>query len=102
MRRLLAALEPVPAKLAVLLGSRFTLADAALFGQLAMNLEDPEASDFIARAAPTTTPGCARSTKTTSPATSPAPRWPCTADLAPLFAEIGRTYVPLMQQQMRL
>ena len=48
MTRLLAALEPVLQKRPFLLGSRFTLADAALFGQLAMNLEDPEASDFIA------------------------------------------------------
>ncbi len=101
MTRLLAALEPVLQKRPFLLGSRFTLADAALFGQLAMNLEDPEASDFIARAAPTTHAWLREIYKGRFPGHESGAALAVHADLAPLFAEIGRTYVPLMQQQQR-
>lgn len=101
MARLLAALEPILQKRPFLFGSRFTLADAALFGQLAMNLEDPEASDFIARAAPTTHGWLREIYKGRFPGHEPGARLAVHADLAPLFAEIGRTYVPLMQQQQR-
>ena len=51
---LLAALEPVLSRRPYLLGTRFTLADASLYGQLGMNRTDPSARAWIARAAPAT------------------------------------------------
>jgi glutathione S-transferase len=49
---LLAALEPLLAARPFLFGERFTLADASVYGQLAMNLSDPSASELIRRRAP--------------------------------------------------
>ena len=51
-RGLLAALEPLLAAQPFLFGERFTLADASVYGQLAMNLSDPSASELIRRRAP--------------------------------------------------
>lgn len=99
--RLLAALEPVLAQRPFLFGRRFTLADAALFGQLAMNLEDPEANDYIARTAPTTHAWLRAIYDGRFPGYEPGAPLAVHDDLQPLFAEIGRTYVPLMQQQLR-
>ena len=45
--RLLAALEPLLASRNFVLGERFTLADASLYGQLGMNLSDPSACTWI-------------------------------------------------------
>lgn len=101
MSRLLAALEPVLQKRPFLFGRRFTLADAALFGQLSMNLEDPQASDFIARAAPTTHAWLREIYEGRFPGHESGAPLAVPPDLEPLFAEIGRTYVPLMQQQQR-
>jgi glutathione S-transferase len=49
---LLAALEPLLAATPFLFGERFTLADASVFGQLAMNLSDPSANASIRSRAP--------------------------------------------------
>ena len=49
---LLAALEPRLAAQPFLFGERFTLADASVYGQLAMNLSDPSASALIRGRAP--------------------------------------------------
>lgn len=101
MLRLLAALEPVLRRRPFLLGSRFTLADASLYGQLAMNLEDPEACALIAARAPQTHAWLRAIYKGEFPGYEPGAPLSLHADLQPLLAEIGRTYVPLMQQQLR-
>jgi hypothetical protein len=79
-----------------LLGERFTLADASAYGQLGMNMVDPEAADQLRERAPRTW------------------RWLCavrdaehvgasgalavSAALRPLLDIIAETFVPLMQQ----
>jgi hypothetical protein len=50
--RLVAALEPVVAAQPFLFGERFTLADASLYGQLAMNRADSSADARLRRVAP--------------------------------------------------
>jgi 2-hydroxychromene-2-carboxylate isomerase/glutathione S-transferase len=53
-RRLLEAVEPLLSVRPFLFGERFTLADAGVYGQLAMNRTDPSAWAWIAREAPAT------------------------------------------------
>jgi len=48
----LCGMETVLSQQAFLLGERFTLADASAYGQLAMNLTDPEAANEMKRRAP--------------------------------------------------
>jgi len=92
----LAAMEEVLRSQPYLLGERFTVADASAYGQLSMNLVDGRAADRLRELAPTTfswlcsirdgghTTSCGRLHH------SPA--------LHSLLAVIGRTFVPLMQQ----
>jgi len=92
----LAAIEPVLAQQPFLLGARFTLADASVYGQLGMNLKDPTAAEHMRRAAPATF------------------RWLCgvrdgahaggagglalTERLRPLLELLDRSFAPLMAQ----
>lgn len=95
-RGYLAAMEQLLAEQPYLLGERFTLADASAYGQLGMNLVDPEAIALLETLAPRTF------------------RWLCdihlgrhcgqtgplvlTPALQPLLQMIGKTFVPLMSQ----
>jgi hypothetical protein len=95
-RRYLAAMESLLVQQPYLLGGRFTLADASAYGQLGMNMVDPEAAELLRELAPRTW------------------RWLCAirdgehrtasgelalgAALRPLLALVGETFVPLMQQ----
>lgn len=53
-RQYLKCMETVLTEQTYLLGDRFTIADASAYGQLAMNLVDPEAHDLIEKIAPHT------------------------------------------------
>jgi hypothetical protein len=53
-RRSLAALEALLAAQPFLLGGRFTVADASVYGQLSMNLTDPTAAELMRDLAPRT------------------------------------------------
>lgn len=96
--RLLEALEALLATRPFILGGRFTLADAALYGQLGMNLPDPGADAIIRARAP-------RLHRWLTLLHGPDAE-PIAADgqlriddaLAPLLAEICRVHVPLMRQ----
>ena len=95
-RGYLAAMELLLAEQPYLLGERFTLADASAYGQLGMNLVDPEAIALLEKLAPKTY------------------RWLCdihrgrhceqagplalTPALQPLLQMIGKTFIPLMVQ----
>ncbi len=95
-RAYLAAMEHLLSKQPYLLGERFTLADASAYGQLGMNLVDPEAIARLEERAPRTF------------------RWLCdirdhrhcrqggelalAPALLPLLQVIGNTFVPLMVQ----
>lgn len=95
----LAALEPVLARRPFLLGDGFTLADAGVYGQLAMNLADPTAADEMRRRAPRTYAWleAIRDRRHAGAGGAPA----VVADLAPLVDVVCRTFVPLMQQNAR-
>ncbi|CAA0123560.1 Uncharacterised protein [Halioglobus japonicus] len=92
----LAAMEHLLSEQPYLLGARFTLADASAYGQLGMNLVDPEAIALLEELAPRTfrwlcdisaRQHCAQ---TGSLALTPA--------LQPLLQMIGNTFIPLMVQ----
>ncbi len=118
-REYLAAVDAILVRQPFLLGERFTLADAGVYGQLAMNLADPSAADAMRRHAPTTfawleairdrrhvaAPASA-SAEAATPA--PAPLGLLTRDalashaaLSALLALVARTFIPLMQQNAR-
>jgi glutathione S-transferase len=95
-RRYIAAVESLLAQQPFLLGGRFSLADASAYGQLGMNMVDPEAAALLQELAPRTW------------------RWLCairagehrnvngelalTAALQPLLELIRQTFIPLMEQ----
>jgi len=95
-RGYLASMEHLLAAQPYLLGERFTLADASAYGQLGMNLVDPEASALLRELAPRTY------------------RWLCAIRagehvgtrgqlvlapaLRPLLRMVCETFIPLMQQ----
>jgi glutathione S-transferase len=95
-RRYVAAMESLLARQPFLLGGRFTLADASAYGQLGMNMVDPEAAALLQELAPRTW------------------RWLCairggehrsakgelalTPALQSLMAVISETFIPLMKQ----
>ena len=95
-RRLLDKLEAVFRSQPFLFGEAFTVADASVYGQLAMNLDDASAAAMMELRAPHTVAwarriraGPARSTDATL-RMSPA--------LENLLVEIGETFLPLMRQ----
>ncbi len=95
----LAALEPVLVRRPYLLGEGFTIADAGVYGQLAMNLKDPTAADDLRARAPAT---CAWLEAIRDRRHAGAGGRPVLApDLAPLLDVVARTFVPLMQQNER-
>ncbi len=94
--RLTALLDVLLGGRSYLLGERFTLADAALYGQLGMNLADPStARDLRER-----TPQLYRWLNVLHRGTPLRVDAPLCIDsaLKPLLAEISRTHLPLMQQ----
>ena len=94
--RYLQVLEALLSSQPWVLGQRFSLADAAIYGQLGMNLVDPEAIELLAAMAPRVhewLQGIHRGEHAGSDgATCLSP------DLAPLLQLIGETFVPLMVQ----
>jgi glutathione S-transferase len=96
--RLLDALEHVVGRRAWLLGSRFTLADASVFGELGVHsLADPTTDARIKRQAPHLHAWLAR-IHAGAVGDESAGAWQLDEALRPLLAEIARTYLPLMRQ----
>jgi len=95
---LLAAVEPVLSRRAFLLGERFTLADASLYGQLGMNRTDPSARARIAAAAPATQAWIDRLARGDFSGHDPDGALSLDPSIGPLLAWICRTFVRLMQQ----
>lgn len=95
---LLAAIEPVLKSQPYLLGNRFTLADASIYGQLEMNMADPSATNIIRQQAPETYNWLARIEKGDFSSSDPEGKLAIDSSLAPLLKEISRVFVPLMQQ----
>ncbi len=95
---LLAVLEPVLSHRAYLFGTRFTVADASVYGQLGMNRSDPSARAWIAREAPATQGWIDRIAQGDFEAHRRDGELYLDGDLAPLLSWICRTFIPLMQQ----
>jgi glutathione S-transferase len=95
-RRALDCLERVFRTQPFLLGERFSVADASMYGQLAMNMSDPTAAATIELCAASTATRVHRmmARGAESSITSHEMR-PC---LSPLLEEIGSTFLPLMKQ----
>ncbi len=95
-RGYLAAMEHLLAAQPYLLGGRFTLADASAYGQLGMNLVDPEACALLQDLAPRTFNWlCAIRAGEHVEARGELGLTPA---LQPLLRIISQTFVPLMQQ----
>ncbi|HXQ21557.1 MAG TPA: glutathione S-transferase family protein [Candidatus Acidoferrales bacterium] len=95
---LLTAIEGVLSRRPYLFGTRFTLADASVYGQLGMNRTDPSARAWIARAAPATQAWIDRIARGDFEEHRPDGELSLDDALAPLLSWICRTFVPLMQQ----
>jgi hypothetical protein len=95
----LAAVECIFTRRPYLLGERFTIADAAVYGQLGMNLADPTAADAMRRRAPTTFAWlCAIRDRRHVGSAGPIQLDDAMADL---LGMIGDTFIALMQQNER-
>ncbi len=99
--RLIDILETLLTERPFVLGERFTLADAAIYGQLAMNLEiDPTAEAMLKARGPKLHAWLWRLHRGDVSASQPGADLQINAALKPLLAEICRIHVPLMQQNL--
>jgi len=97
--RTLAAMETVLTAQPFLLGERFTVADAAAYGQLGMNLADPSAADAMRDAAPVTHAWLCGIRDRAHVGSAGALR--LDDRLRPLVSCFFDTFVPLMRQNAR-
>ncbi len=100
-QNLLGAVESVLKHRPYLLGDRFTLADASIYGQLEMNMADPTAAAIIEKQAPETFQWLARIEKADFSRSKPGGALSLEPSIMPLLAEICRVFVPLMQQNYK-
>lgn len=96
--RLLAALEPLLSARPFVFWERFTLADASVFGQLAMNRSDPSADAWIASDAPAVHAWLVRLERRDFGGDGASGQLVLDAAVAPLLAWACQGFVPLMQQ----
>ncbi|MCX2981012.1 hypothetical protein EYC98_09060 [Halieaceae bacterium IMCC14734] len=97
-RECLTAMESLLEQQPWLLGGRFTLADASLYGQLSMNLIDPQANALLRELAPRTHAWlCAIRDGSHVGSAGTISLQPA---LAPLLKFVMSTFAPLMQQNL--
>lgn len=95
---LLTVLESIFSTRPYLFGERYTLADASLYGQLAMNLPDPGAERWIKQQSPATYAWLKKMAALDFTSDTPHSVATWSDDLLPLLQEIDRFFVPLMEQ----
>ena len=98
--RLITRLDALLQQRSFILGERMTLADAAVYGQLGMNLSDPSASRWIQSRAPALYAWLQRLHQGDHELLNARGELQIDAALTPLLAEISRVFVPLMQQNL--
>jgi len=98
--RLIGILDTLLQQRPFILGERMSLADAALYGQLGMNLSDPSACRWMQSRAPTLHAWLLRLHRGDAALLAACGELQIDAALEPLLAEIGRVFVPLMQQNL--
>lgn len=96
--RLLDSLEGILSQQPFLLGGRFTLADASLYGQLAMNLDDPSAAAIIEKRAIHVFNWLQQLRQGSFPKGDG--KLVLSQRLTALLNEISRIHIPLMQQNL--
>lgn len=99
--RLIGILDTLLSQRPFVLGERMTLADAALYGQLGMNLSDPSACRWMQSRAPALHAWLLRLHRGDSTLLEACGELQIDAALEPLLVEIGRVFVPLMQQNLQ-
>lgn len=99
--RLIGILDTLLRQRPFVLGERMTLADAALYGQLGMNLSDPSACRWMQSRAPALHAWLLRLHRGDATLLQATGELQIDAALEPLLAEIGRVFVPLMQQNLQ-
>lgn len=99
--KLLQACEGILTQQAYLFGQRFSLADASIYGELGMNLKDQAAAEWIQEEAPKTYAWLQNIERGDFSASDPAAELSLGEMHRPLFQEVCRTYVPLMQQNLK-
>ncbi len=97
---LLSTLDPILQNRPFLLGDQFTLADASVYGQLAMNLTDPSAAQKIETESPAVFNWLNQILQADFTSSRPEGQLVLDKAIAPLLEEICRTYVPLMHQNL--
>ncbi len=97
--RHLAGVEAVLALQPFLLGERFTVADASVYGQLGMNLADPTAAERMRERAPVTHEWLCRIRDGEGLGSPGALQ--LNHALRPLLGSIAATFIPLMRQNAR-
>jgi len=95
-QRTLAALEELLAAQPYVLGERFTIADASVYGQLSMNLTDPAAADLMRASAPRAYDWLVGIRDGAHVGSQGA--LALTRPLRPLLAILSETFLPLMRQ----
>ncbi len=98
--RLITILDTLLSQRRFILGERMTLADAALYGQLGMNLSDPSACRWMQSRAPALHAWLKRLHCGDLALLQASGGLQIDTALAPLLAEISRVFVPLMQQNL--
>ena len=96
--RLLRILEELLSKRSFVLGERFTLADASLYGQLGMNLSDPSADALMRKWAPHLHRWLTALHGADAEPIASGNVLKIDGELKPLLTEICRTHVGLMRQ----
>lgn len=99
-KNLLDACEGILAQQPYLFGERFSLADASVYGELGMNLADQDAANWIENEAPLTFAWLQSIESGDFSASNPEGELAVHDLHKPLFKEVCRTYVPLMQQNL--
>ena len=96
---LLAALENILKEQPYVLGPRFTLADASIYGQVGAHLlNDHTAADHIKSTAPKTYEWLSKIQQGNFSASDHEKTLKLNDSITPLLAEINRVYIPLMKQ----
>jgi glutathione S-transferase len=96
--RTLSILENLLGDRPYVFGERFSLADASIYGQLAMNLSDPSAESWMRRDAPGVRDWLDRIVRADFSASRADAELGLDAALEPLLSEVQRIFVPLMRQ----
>lgn len=96
--RLCTVLDSLLAGRPWLLGERFSLADAAIYGQLAMNLSDPSTARHLRERHPRLEAWLQRLHRPGAAPAGDGREWRLDAALRPLLREISRSHLPLMRQ----